>query len=149
MRRVYWLSLVLLLPVLAACETDDDDVGSCEEEQRDVPYEPGMSVAGDSSLFTVALDSADPAPPDLDENDWTLSVLDAAGSPVEGCVLAATPWMPDHGHGSNNPESTELGGGSYSIAGIDFIMAGYWEVGLEVDCAGETDTVEFRFCIEG
>jgi len=149
MRRVLWIALLLLMPALVGCETDDDDVGICESEERDLPYEAGMSVEGDSSLFTVALDSADPAPPDLDENDWILSVSDAAGSPVEGCLLTATPWMPDHGHGSNNPESTDEGGGSYSIVGLDFIMAGYWEVGVQVDCGGETDTVEFRFCIEG
>ena len=91
MRRVLWIALLLLMPALVGCETDDDDVGICESEERDLPYEAGMSVEGDSSLFTVALDSADPAPPDLDENDWILSVSDAAGSPVEGCLLPP-PW---------------------------------------------------------
>ena len=63
--------------------------------------------------------------------------------------VALTSFMPDHGHGSNSPELAATGtSGEYSLE-IDFIMAGYWELTLEADCAGTMDTVEFKFCIEG
>ena len=147
--------LVFTLPLLGASgctdDDDDDDDGVCENEDRSVPYEAGMVVDGDDGLLSLRLDEASPTPPDLGDNDWTLTVLDADGLPAAGCVLTAIPWMVDHGHGSNEPasEATDAAGAAF-IEAIDLIMPGYWAIAVEAECDdGTTDRVQFDFCVEG
>ncbi len=47
---------------------------------------------------------------------------------IGGNGKPANPYMPQHGHGASTlPTITAQGGGVFSVAAIDFFMAGYWE----------------------
>jgi hypothetical protein len=60
------------------------------------------------------------------------------------------PFMPDHGHPTNRESIiTEMGGGSYDANPVNFMMAGYWEVTVDVETADVTDSVIFKLCIPG
>ncbi len=152
MRRLPCLVVVVSVALFAGCGGDDgggtDSV--CSNDDRGVEYEPGIVAAGADSVLDISLDVADPTPPNLGENDWTLTVW-KQGVELDGCTLTVVPFMPDHNHGSNEPTSTPTGQtGQYFVEGIRFIMAGYWETLVEVECdSGDEDRAELRFCIDG
>lgn len=150
--------LVLLGLAAVGCGSTSDGDGpatqaGCAEDSRVEAYEVGTEKLGDEELVLFRMGTLDPEPVDVGDNGWNLS-LEAAGTgePLTGCSLSATPWMPDHNHGSNNPTATEgAEAGDYEFTDIAFIMAGYWEVTLAVDCPDieATDTLMVNFCIEG
>jgi hypothetical protein len=126
----------------------------CINETRSTPYTSGMVVTGSTGV-TVALvntpasQSGIPATPSLGDNDWRLTVKDAAGTPVTGATLTVTEFMPDHGHrGAKAVIVTELGGGEYDANPVNFNMSGYWEVTVEVQKAPLDEKVTFKLCIE-
>ena len=143
---------------LAGCQTpvgddDDDGANSCDEEPRAAPYVAGIERVGEEGLVRVAILSANPAPPDVGENDWVLQVSDAeTGAMLTGCALTVTGWMPDHGHGTvYDPTITETATeGSYDVVSLDLIMAGYWEITFTVECPPlDADSAMFPFCLLG
>jgi hypothetical protein len=147
-----WMKL--LLPVagmaaLAACAAEEQP-GVCDAEDRDEPWVAGLLAEGEQGLLATTLDAVDPEPPGLGANAWTLTVLDGDDAPVDGCDLLAVPWMPDHGHGSSESTATAAAEpGAYLVEEIDVTMVGYWTFGIELDCAGDEDRVEYRLCIDG
>lgn len=144
--------LTLLLPVISGCPSEAaHDHGLCVDADGTEPYEAGMSKVGDSGALTFTLDSADPAPPDLDDNDWTLTVTDGAGVGVAGCVLTAIPFMEDHGHGTNEPSSEPTdAAGTATIPAMEITMPGVWRFTVTAECDdGTEDEAVFRFCVEG
>ena len=146
MRWMTPLLLALAIP-LFGCEEPD---GVCAGEDRAAPVEINTDIDGENGSFVFRFLDVDPDPPDLGSNDWLVSVADPSGTPVEGCSLRAEPWMPDHGHGSNEPEGlegTEVG--QYAFEGLDFIMPGYWTVAVTADCGDAIDSVVLHLCIEG
>lgn len=99
--------------------------------------------------MTVA--TADPDPPDVGDNAWTLAVTDADG-PLDGLAPRVTPWMPEHGHGLVPPDcaGADQGDGSYVVETFDLIMPGLWEFTVDLAADGVApDTALFRFCAEG
>jgi hypothetical protein len=75
-------------------------------------------------------------------HSWTLSVT-SGGAPVTGALLTVTGGMPAHDHGMpTRPRVTaELGNGEYLLEGMRFHMGGDWEVSIEIEADGKTDTV--------
>ncbi len=143
------LPLVFLsLLFLVACGDDGND-GVCADEERDEPVTGGDVLAGDSETLRLALVTLDPAVPDLGENEWTVEVRDSGDTLLEGCTIEVEPWMPDHGHGSTDISSTEIGAGQYSLTPVEFVMPGYWEVALSITCGEDSDNVLLKLCIEG
>ena len=69
--------------------------------------------------------------------------------PIGGSGKPADPFMPMHGHGAATvPTVTAQGGGTFSVAAIDFFMAGYWELYLELTPpGGAADQLTFKICI--
>lgn len=158
--RAHPLLVVLILgaalPLSCAPPADDDDSQQafvpCEYEERAVPYEAGMSETGEAGLVDVALLSVTPAPPDVGASEWLVRISDAdQASPLPDCSVAATGWMPDHGHGGpDGASSPSTEPGEYVISGLNFTMSGYWEITLAVECPTfEPDQVVFRFCLDG
>ncbi len=170
------LATVLLLTtcvLFGACgsEGDDDDMADvpCSEDARSQVFAEDMQAAGVSGLATFTLHSITPNPPDIGDNNWELSAQRTGdGSALTGCTLDVRPWMPDHNHGSNNPAGSEGAAGTYSVEGISFIMPGYWENTVTINCGGDGDDDDsasdgseepptealsdsgiFGFCIEG
>ncbi|MEE2828634.1 MAG: FixH family protein [Myxococcota bacterium] len=143
-------TLLLALP-LVGCPSNGGGGSLCGDEDRAEPFEAGTTRDGENGTLSFRVDGADPGPPDLNENDWTVTVLDADGSPVDGCTVEVAPWMPDHGHGSDGVVGSATGEpGQYLLESIDFIMPGFWSVDVQADCGGSgSDHAPFPICIEG
>jgi hypothetical protein len=66
-----------------------------------------------------------------------LRVTDTEGAPVDGATLAATPWMPAHGHGASVlPTVTGAGDGAYDVDPVLLYMSGRWELRTRIDAPG-------------
>lgn len=129
--------------------TDDSEM--CAEKADEF----SVKLAKDTKdkTYTVQFIAADPAPPDVGKNTWTVEVTDSKGEAVEGLSVVAEPVMPHHGHGTF-PETWESvdgdEAGQYIIQGMDLSMSGYWETTLYlIDKDGNQDSVMFIFCLEG
>ena len=92
----------------AGCDHDHDGNGpdtevGCAEDTRVEPYVVGSEKTGAQGLVLFRMGSLNPDPVDVGDNGWGLSLEEVAtGNPLSGCTLEATPFMPDHNHGSNN-----------------------------------------------
>lgn len=144
-----------LAAVVVGC--DDDDGGhqmndeGCALEQRDDEYVAGLQKIGENGL-KIALLEATPSPPAKDDNTWRIQVLGDDDAPLAGMTVTATPFMPDHGHGTPiNAGVTELSvTGEYEATPVNLWMPGLWETTIEVsDGTDITDSVTFSFCIDG
>ncbi len=153
------LGLVATLGItMVAC--GDDDHGnhnhadaaavSCAQETRADPYVAGMEAMG-ANGYKVVLMTSDPAPPAKGDNVWTLQVMATGDAPVDGATVGVVPFMPDHGHGT--PITATVTGtgsnGEYGATPVNLWMPGYWEVTVNIDDGGTTDTAVFKVCIDG
>ena len=145
------VGMLLLGVPLVSCSTNGDGGSVCGDEERAEPFEAGTTGDGVNGTLSIRVDGSDPSPPDLNQNDWTLTVLDTAGSPLDGCTVEVDPWMPDHGHGSDSVVGSATGeAGQYLLEAIDLIMPGFWSVDVQADCgAAGSDHAAFPICIEG
>lgn len=134
---------------------DDDDFTNipCNEETRDDDYVAGLEKIGLNNLVKAALDDAAPAPPDVGDNEWTVTIRDNGNdSLLDGCTFdAITPWMPDHNHGTSPQPIGSAGAssGEYDISQLNLFMGGLWEITFDVTCQGMQDTFVYTFCVEG
>jgi hypothetical protein len=76
--------------------------------------------------------------------------LDAiGGGAVTGAEVIATPYMPDHGHGT--PIKVNVSAipipGQYELAPVNLWMPGYWEISIGAMLGGARDSAVFKFCI--
>ena len=76
-------------------------------------------------------------------HNWLLRIESTGGDPVRGAHIEVTGGMPLHNHGlPTRPRVTqELGDGNYRLEGMRFHMAGDWEITIDIDVDGKTDTV--------
>jgi hypothetical protein len=167
--RVWKLALASLL-TLAGCSSREQAGGeatspglaqagaagaevSCAADPRVSAFSKHLAQTGQSGV-EVELDSAEPAPPAIGDNTWSVTVLDAAGDPLVGAQLTPSARMPDHGHMSPTTPIASVtdAEGHATISGLNLFMAGVWRIDLEITEAGAdapTDSVGFAFCIEG
>lgn len=151
------LGLVFLVACGGDHEPSHDDHHHHQDEgcEFDAPldaYAQGLSKTGENGT-TVALTSADPAPPDVGVNTWRLDVTAGGGGPLdEGAEVVVRPFMPQHGHGTTPAEfaATRGEGEAWEVPPMDLFMPGVWEVTVEVTVDDQlVDEVVFRFCLEG
>lgn len=140
------LLLSCLLGVACAGSDDDSDVAAspCAEETRGDTLAVGDTFA--SGGVTVEVTALEPEPPEVGRNAWTLSL---SGLP-EGCTVAGSTSMPDHGHGSDAGTWT-LQDGTVDVSELEISMGGYWEVDVTVTCEGGEDPeaiVTLPFCVD-
>ena len=111
-----------------------------------------MSNVGDSNFEYTLLTSL-PGPPDRGINTWNLEIKNPQGDPLDSDqVLEISPFMPDHGHGSNTTAIiNKEANGNYTIGDIDLFMPGLWEIRMRVKNSEDQvlDTVFFNFCVRG
>ena len=137
---------------MPACAGDDDDGGdetevNCATEDRDDEFVAGMSKDGD--VFTFRLMDSVPAPPDKDDNTWTIRV-EESGEGVPDLALDVSLNMPDHGHGTPvGVGITDEGDGVYVADPLNMWMPGLWDATITADDGVADDSVTFRFCIQG
>jgi hypothetical protein len=161
-RRMTAAGLFVGLVALAGCGDNaaghGPDFTGCAETPAQT-YAPGLAQVSTGGGFTGTLTAASteesPGAPAVDApaigfNRWTVAITDAGGAPVmDLTVTADKPRMPIHGHSSRMfPQVAAEAGGVYVVSGIDFFMAGYWEMGLELaPAAGAADRIAFPICI--
>jgi hypothetical protein len=140
-----------------------------------VHYAPGINVLSDSGAYRAAIVTAStdqgstaPVPTAaIGYDTFTVAVTAVAGGAgsdagapapdgltmttpsIGGSGKPADPFMPQHGHGAATvPTVTAQGGGAFSVAAIDFFMAGYWELYLDLTPpGGAADPLTFKICI--
>lgn len=128
--------------------SDTEPLPSCEN--RGDVYFAGIAKTTVDGLTNIQITSAAPAPPaNSYTNDWNLLVTDAAtGSPIEGALVIAAPYMVDHGHGAPNVIADEPGAGAYVINPLSLKMNGLWDVTMKVTPQGGSESrAVFSFCV--
>lgn len=151
--RFSTIGFALCFVTAAACGGgDDDDPGSynCADEARDDEFVAGIAKQGESQRMMFTLVSADPAPPARGDNVWMLKLttMAAPGTPVDGAVMSASPFMPDHNHGPQFDTVITPAGepGLYRLEPVNLWMPGLWETTIRVSGA-DSDRAVFRFCL--
>lgn len=142
------LLLSSLLALSAGCGSGgSNEGGSCAADSNKDVYAPGLTKTAEEVAVRLVL--AEPAPPKMGTNTLTLEIR-AADRPVEDATVTVTPFMPAHGHGSGIPPVvTSLGGGSYRVADVYFMMRGTWTLTVRVERpGGVAREVVFAFCLE-
>jgi len=108
----------------------------------------GMSKTTASGAITVAVVAAEPAPPLVGANSWTVQLSREGGEALPAARVSLTGWMPDHGHGLNAvPLIEELDGGRYQIQPIILYMPQLWELSVVVDRDEGRDVATFDVCV--
>jgi hypothetical protein len=153
-------SCVAVVLLLAACGNHADDAtpapaaapplkNSCANNTRADPFAAGLAKPGSGGHFQFKLVSATPAPPARGDNTWIVEIDDTAGAPVASAEVVATPFMPDHGHGTPMKVgvTATTTPGQYALAPVNLWMPGYWETSLTATANHVSDTAVFKLCI--
>jgi hypothetical protein len=141
--KITWKYIVFLLPLLL--------LGSCS---ADVPsptnFAPENSAPTREGLFLVSWESSVTPVPLQTIHEWTLTVTDPEGNPVEEANILIDGDMPEHMHGlPTQPEVTdELGDGRYRVEGMKFSMPGFWNITVFVQAGGRYDQATFELTLE-
>jgi hypothetical protein len=132
----------------------EDAVISCAHDPRVETFSEGMMHKGDSGKLSFVIASSNFNPPAVDNNTWTLKVLDASGKPVTDATLTfpkgvhpSDPWMPDHTHGTLPVKPKNNADGTYVAAPLYFFMGGVWSTLVSATSGSVTDTTTFTFCV--
>ena len=84
----------------------------------------------------------------LGTNTLDIALRDRFGKEVQGALIKVTPWMPVMGHGVwEKPVLREVGGGNYQVDNVSIIMAGIWELKVEVKKGELQDRSVFSFTV--
>jgi YtkA-like len=119
----------------------------CENTARIDPLAGGFVKHGAAGHFDFKLISMTPATPSRGDNKWVVEV-DAAGTAARADV-AATPFMPDHGHGTPVKVGVTASAtpGQYELAPVSLWMPGYWEISVTATSGDDRDSAVFKLCI--
>lgn len=115
---------------------------------EEVTLEVGLEADGADGNFVLHLHMHNTLAPE--GNEWMIMIVDDAGSAVADATVSASTWSDDCSHpGPTAPEvvTTDAAG----LATIHPVTAhgGPWDVILEIDAAGTTDTITIPLCIPG
>jgi hypothetical protein len=164
--RTFYTLALLVGSAVAGCGSDahqhtdagvtgDADFSVCEGTPA-VIYAPGISVTSTGGGYVATLLSATTATtppvntPEIGWGTWVVSITDAGGNPAAGLTMTAErPEMPRHGHGATTyPVVTPGDPGTFTVSEINFFMAGYWTLQLNLmPASGAADDVVFAICI--
>ena len=124
------------------------------EGMADMPAPPqGLNTersrSSEMGAFTVAIAPQDPDFARNEIHSWVLTLQDADGRPVEGAEITVGGGMPQHDHGlPTTPQVTKyLGDGRYLVEGLQFHMAGWWELTFDISAAGTQDSITFNLVL--
>lgn len=122
---------------------------TCEGDPRVDVYTANLMKKSASGAYRIVLAKADPGPPAIGVNAWTIRAEDAAGTATPSATLRVLPFMPDHGHGTSvKAQISSLPDGAFSVTPLYFFMGGVWRVEFN-PAAGDADPVDFYFCVPG
>ncbi len=106
--------------------------------------------SSDQRLYKVSFKSALEPIPINEIHTWTIHLETSAGKPLENAKILVDGLMPEHGHGlPTEPQVTNyLGNGDYTVEGMKFQMAGWWQVNFHVAADGQSDKVTFNLMLK-
>lgn len=153
-----WSALASLAAIecLSACGSEAPPTPQEQETDADSPcrspgetYSVGMSKTSANGKVTVELADSLPAPPGYGENKWILHIKDESGNPLAGATVNVGLRMPEHSdHVLPGTVGTDAGGGTYQVSHLNLIMAGLYNITLDVASpAGDANSVTFQFCV--
>jgi hypothetical protein len=135
----------------------DEDVASDDDPPPAMPadcggdgedFQLGMSKTAPNGAWTVAIVAAEPAPPLVGPNSWTVRLTGEGGEAIPAAGVTLTGWMPAHRHGLNSvPLTRELDGGRYQIQPIYLFMPQLWELSVAIGTGDDREVVTFAFCV--
>ncbi len=126
------LAAVVTFSTASACDSDGDD----------------DSTPANGTTLTVT-STFTPDPPVSGQNAMTVTVADANGAAVTGCVVVVDPQMPMHGHGSSETAVlTDNGDGTYEATPVTFQMPGAWVVTVTATKGEATGTQKLDVTIQ-
>ena len=133
--------------------SDSDTIG-CTNDPRGEDFTPNLTHKGDSGMLSFVIAGSNFSPPAIDDNSWTLKVLDASGQPVKDADLTfpkgvhpSDPWMPDHPHGAHAAMAVNKHDGTYTVEPLYFSMGGIWSTYVAATSGSVTDSTTFTFCV--
>jgi YtkA-like len=143
-----------------ASGSNSSDVGAtdasigCTSDPRGEDFTLNLTHKGDSGMLSFVIVGANDIPPAVDNNTWTLKILDANGQAVSDAVLSfpatvhpSDPWMPDHSHGALPAKAVNNKDGTYTVAPLYFFMGGIWSTYIQANVGSVTDSTTFTFCV--
>jgi hypothetical protein len=158
---------------LAACHGNSETYMDANEGAADCAlhddvqtYIVGLVANGEKGVINADLMEATPAPPSRNNNTWVVKLVATgsagsgsagsgsgsalpAGTLISDATITATPYMPDHGHGTPiEVIPTYEGNGEYQLTPVNLWMPGYWVTTMVITSptAGD-DTLAYKFCI--
>jgi hypothetical protein len=129
-----------------------DGYVGCANDPRVSAFSIGLTAVSQDQAVHVSLVGAEPWPPIVGMNTWTVRIDDAADAATPDATLTVVPYMPDHAHGSPLPPmATSNGDGTYTIGQLYFFMPGVWRVAVTVSRsdAEPASTADFFLCVGG
>ena len=148
-------ALALLL-LAAACHDhgdhshgDDDAHLYCQGDEDTLSR--GLTRAGENGDLQVRIDDYTPDPLMVGDNSFTITVLDAAGDPVDGATLDyAESWQRIHDHGTPIEVVITAGDspGELTVEHMNVIHTGSWLFRFAPNDGTVSDFVEFNFGIQ-
>jgi hypothetical protein len=98
-------------------------------DNGDFPAEPLTKIASDGGALTIEVRTAPEQPPVRGLSDVQLTITGKDGKARDDLSVAASPWMPDMGHGaSTKPLVKWVGEGRYVVSEVNMFMPGRWEL---------------------
>lgn len=162
-------SLTLAVLALAACHSGNGETyldasegaADCALHDDVQSYVVGLQAVGEKGVINANLMDATPAPPARNNNTWIVKLVATgsagsgsgsalpAGTLISDANISATPYMPDHGHGTPiEVIPTYEGGGEYQLTPVNLWMPGYWVITMVIDSpTAGTDIMAYKFCI--
>jgi hypothetical protein len=141
-------------PASTADSAGSDASIGCASDPRAEDFMTNMTHKGPMGLsFVIVASNFDP--PAVDNNTWTLKILDTSGQPVKDAVLSfppppmrpSDPYMPDHSHGALPAKAVNNNDGTYTVAPLYFFMGGIWSTYIQATVGSITDSTTFTFCV--
>jgi len=125
--KIVTLLIVIFVPMLS---------------MNDADAESGQEWVSERAIYQLRFESS-LEPIEINQMHSWLLYVSADGKPVSGATISVVGGMPAHDHGlPTRPRITEeLGQGAYRLEGMRFHMSGVWEVSINIEANGKTDTV--------
>ena len=116
------------------------------------PRDLNMSLdrPSDQGVFRVRIQSQVAPIPLSRVHPWSVHLIDQAGLPISGAVIAVDGGMPEHHHGlPTAPRASPAAApGDYLISGMKFSMTGWWVLKLSIKAPdGRTDRITFNLVL--
>jgi len=80
---------------------------------------------------------------------WTLQLRSNAGAAISSAAVAMDAWMPEQSRVAHATPVTkaDLAGGSYRVRPVPLDRAGWWNISVQIDAAGQRDSLAFNVIV--